>query len=208
MGQNSLQTSSLVDFMERTASTKIQALRATYPTEDQLLSTARELGPSGQGEWVELSDTKRAALIELIISNLQQLKQRSEDLIHLIRSKMKLVNRTKMVGGIIATMSGGFGATLVFFDVGQNGTALATAIIAMIGGLATLFAEYFEKAPSGIRIATAEEHGRLVEAHATIERIERRVNRDALITLSDEELGEMVGALDDFADRIVRLSFA
>ena len=50
---------------------------------------------------------------------------------------------------------------------------MISALVAMAGGFAAIIAEYFERSPSGIKIASAEEYGKLVEIRSSIERISR-----------------------------------
>lgn len=208
MGTTKLSTSGIVDFLERAAPDRINELRDAHQAEAKTLSVAKDLGLGDVDfKQVKFEPTQRAALIDLLRSSVGKLKEQSEKLIQAVRKKMVIVNRTKMIGGVIATASGAIGAFLVHLDVGEAGTALASAFIAMLGGLATLFADYFEKAPSGLRIASAEEHGHLVEIQTALDQIERRIQRYDILVLSDQDLEEMVKAVDDYAERVVRLSF-
>ncbi|PWW04346.1 hypothetical protein DFR52_1011043 [Hoeflea marina] len=208
MGTTNASTAKMVEFLERSSPGEINALRQRHQSEGRVLSSARELGSLNEAPMGKIAPAQRAAYIDLVSQSAKGLKTQAEVLINAIRQRMTLVNRTKMIGGVIATISGAIGALLVYLQVDQAGVALASALVAMLGGLATLFADYFEKAPSGIRIASAEEHGRFVEIRASLDRIERRIARDAIIVVSDQDLLEMVSIMDDYSDRVVRLSFA
>jgi hypothetical protein len=208
MGAGIIAAAGIVDFLERVDPEQIQALRTAHRNEGNMLSTQKMLGDQVKSGPTDLTASKRAALVDLINVSVGKLKEQSDNLIRFVRAKMALVNRTKMIGGIIATISGAFGAALVYWGVGQEGTALASAFVAMLGGLATLSADYFEKAPSGMRIASAEEYGRLVEIRANLEKVERRIARDEIITLTGQELEDTIRTLDDHADRIVKLSYS
>jgi len=85
---------------------------------------------------------------------------------------------------------------------------MISALVAMAGGFAAIIAEYFERSPSGIKIASAEEYGKLVEIRSSIERISTRMARDSLFGLDDQELEAISKTIDEFAGEIVRLAFA
>lgn len=83
-----------------------------------------------------------------------------------------------------------------------------TAIIAMLGGIITAFADQFERAPSGVRIASTDEYGKLIEMRANIEIINLKLERDKIIQVQEQELRDMLTQIDQYAAAIVRLKMA
>jgi hypothetical protein len=121
---------------------------------------------------------------------------------------MKLVTRVRFGGAIIAAVSGALTAILQYVAISAQGATTVGAVLGMLGGLTTLFADHFEKAPSGIRIASLEEYGKIMEMRGDIERMRMRLSRDDLVMIGNEELRTMLERLDGYALQIIRLRFA
>jgi hypothetical protein len=85
--------------------------------------------------------------------------------------------------------------------------AVVSALISMGGGLAAIFADYFEKSPSGKQITSAQEYGKLVEIRGAVERMRARVARETVSKMPDQELELNWRTLDSFAGEIVSLAY-
>ena len=70
-----------------------------------------------------------------------------EKLLHEIRGKMVLVARTKLFGAIISAGSGALSAVFSYAGGGQQVIATVSALVAMVGGLSAIIADYFERSP-------------------------------------------------------------
>ena len=163
----------------------LDSLRRDFPEEADLLTSSRELGSD---TLERAKPERRKAIIKLLTASIKTERDQVEKLLYQIRSKMVLVARTKLFGAIISAASGALSAAFTYAGGGQQASAMISALVAMAGGFAAIIAEYFERSPSGIKIASAEEYGKLVEIRSSIERISRRMARDSLFGIDDQEL--------------------
>ena len=105
------------------------------------------------------------------------------------------------MGAITATSAGAVSAVFAYAKSEQQLAAMVSALVAMSGGLSSILADHFERAPSGIKIASAEEYGKLVEMRSALERMGARIARDSLFEIDDEELHNMSKTIDAYAER-------
>jgi hypothetical protein len=194
----------IITLLEAANSLELQAIRKQFPSETELLSSARVLGERAGTE--TLPD--RNALLKILSASIETERKQVTALLLEIRQKMVLVARTKLSGAIVSTTTGALSAVLSFAGSGQKTEAMITALLAMAGGLAAIIADYFERSPSGIRIASAEEYGKLVQIRAAVERMSARLARDMVSRLDEQEIQTMASTLDEFAGDIVRLKYA
>ncbi|TFF20845.1 hypothetical protein E3C22_18330 [Jiella endophytica] len=213
---------SLIELLKRNASGDLEALRRQFPEAAKLFSTERMLGPedesaiptaenvSGSGGIQPGRPTpfpNRAAVIALIETSLNTIIAEMDALTQTIRKTMKQVSRTRFAGAIVATIAGGLTSILALKFPNEVVQAV-TAFVAMLGGITTVTADQFERAPSGVRIASAEEYAKLVEARSKVELIELKIARDNIIAISRRDLYAMLDELNDYALTVKRLQLA
>lgn len=131
-----------------------------------------------------------------------------DDLTGLLQSvlvQMKRARSVRFLGGVLATLAGLVLAVSTAMGWGGTWDKVVSAGFATIGGLTALLADHFEQAPSGLRIASAEEHGKLSQMLVELVRIERRVSRSEVYPLGGEEIKTTLDSLDQFAANIARL---
>jgi hypothetical protein len=78
----------------------------------------------------------------------------------------------------------------------------------MLGGIAAATAEQLERAPSGVRIASAEEYGKVIEMRSNLEVMRTKLQRDKILPLDDEEIKNMLAEFDKYAAYLIRLRMA
>jgi hypothetical protein len=186
----------------------VDSLRMKYPRQEELFGTTRELGDDESTKPRPEEVTHRQAVMELLGASIRTERDQLEQLIFQIRQRMVLVARTRLFGAVVSTTSAALSAVFAYAGGGQQVAAMVSALIAMAGGLSAILADYFERAPSGVKIASAEEYGKLVEVRSSLERIMVRVARDNLFKLDDQEIETISKAVDEFAGEIIRLRFA
>ena len=104
-------------------------------------------------------------------------------------------------------MSGGLAGILII-ALDDNWIKAIVAFAGMLGGIAAVTADQFERAPSGIRIASADEYSRLIVMRSNMEVVRLKIERDAVVPNSDGDLQHMLNELDGYAKIIIRLKLA
>jgi hypothetical protein len=198
---------SLMTFLEGRDPTTAKGLRNRHGDVGELFTTTRELGETATAPDV-IDPKRRAALIDLLVSTISKMKLALLDLAAFVRRKMRLVTRVKFAGAVIATVSGGLGAVFSYMEFGDKTTAMIISVLSLCGGLAAIFSDELQKAPSGIKIGSVEEYTKIVEMLKEVELIERRIERDPVFSIPDGELHNLLTKLDRFALEITRLSLA
>jgi hypothetical protein len=197
----------LIDLLSRQDPNALSSLRDRYPAQTQLLSSERLLGREAAASSIHLDPAKRVAVIELIMTSMTQMTGESDALSIAIRATMKRVSVIRYVGSLIASISGGVAGILIIV-LSNDVIQAITAFMAMLGGMAAVTADQFERAPSGIRIASADEYGKLIEMRSNIEMIRLRISRDKVIPIQDEDIRDMLTQLDRYAASVIRLKMA
>jgi hypothetical protein len=198
---------SVFDFLEAASPHVVTELRAKYRVNADLFSTARTLGSKEEGVRSVGAD-RRAAVVALVGNGAMELARDLERIIRYVLDRMRLVWKTKFAGGLVAAFSGVASAGAALLEFSSAGAAFVLAIFALVGGLVTLFADFFERTPSGVRVASVEDHVRFVEMRAEVERIRRRIERDDLLPIPDAELETILGSLDEYAASVKRLAYS
>src|SRR5262245_39398659 len=201
----------LIALLEETNRSQLQDVRARHPSVASVLTSARELGDSADAAasvTKTLPKDARDALLNIVKLGTESVNKQVEELATSIRRQMIKVNRMRFCGAIIATVSGAVTAILQYANLGAQAVTTVGAVVSMLGGLTTLFADQFEKAPSGVRIASLEEYGKMTEMRGDVERIRIRLGRDSLVTISDDDLRAMLERLDGYALQVIRLRLA
>lgn len=200
---------SLVTVMESTLPDILMALRARYPGATRLLSTGRDLGAPEVGSYEGLTDTLVAAsaqpaMLDLAKAGVEAMRKRVDALLAHILNRMKLASRIKLAGAIVASASGLVTAFLAFAGQPKGYTELATAAFSFFGGLVTILADQVVRSPSGLLIASTEEHGKILAMRLEVERMALRLAREAITPLTQDDLVKVLDRLDEQAVEIIR----
>lgn len=195
--------------IERRNESSLLALRQQHPEAKEYLETITSFGPGDAATPADaVSATSRELKLRVVQLAAEQGKASADELLVMILRRMRLVARIKLVGAAIAAVSGGVVAVLPLFNVRGESAAMVPGLFCMAGGLTALFADHFERAPSGVKIAGSEERTRLVEMRGNMELIGRRTERDRSIAVPEAELDSMIATLDEYAMTLLKLSYA
>ena len=196
-----LRAPSLIELLGHIDPEKLKALRAEHPENAKLFSTERDLG-SG-----EMTSGQRTAIMDLVGKGLPAVAKDLDDLSKAIRVTMQKAANIRFVGAIVATVAGGISGIIALSN--SNGVVQAvSAFLAMFGGIATVTADQFERAPSGRRIASTDEYASLVEARADVELIRLKVSQGATNPIGDSEVAAMLDRLNGHAMTVLKLKMA
>ena len=110
------------------------------------------------------------------MSGLELLQKELDDTKGVVQGKMKSVQRLKLIGAVVAGLSGLVMAVTTAMDIREVWDKVVAALFASVGGLVVIFSDYFQTAPNGRRIASAEEYGKLSQVAAELTKLEARVN--------------------------------
>ena len=195
---------SLIELLTVSAPADLQNLMIEYPDASDLFKTERMLGPEDGAPMVR---PNRKAMIALISKSIKTIALDADKIATSIRNTIRRVSQIRFSGAIIATIAGGLAGILALGFPSEIVQA-TTAFAAMLGGVATVTADQFELAPSGVRIASTDEYAKLVEMRAALELVRLRIQQDRIIPLSDEDLTAMLGKLNDYSMNVLRLKLA
>jgi hypothetical protein len=198
---------SLIDLLSRAQPTALASLRNRYPSQGKLLSSERLLTAEVALPPTPLEPEKRAAVRDLVLTSMVTLAADLDALAKNIREIMKKVSAIRFVGSLIASISGGLAGILII-ALSNDVIQAITAFVAMLGGIASITADQFERAPSGIRIASADEYGKIIEMRSNIEMIRLKLQRDNIVPVDDQDIGDMLAQLDRYAAGIIKLKMA
>lgn len=209
MLKDKIESTNLVAYLEQAAPQGIEALRRRYPSSPDLLSSAKTLGEAPQPNANQQNVFgDRDAVVSLIIEGAQSMAPKIGEVAQALREKIRTVSYIKFSGAILATVAGGLSAIFGYFHVTEAAVAAVTALFGMVGGIAALFADQLERAPSGIRIASVDEYAKLIAMRADIERILAQVKRDRIVPIDSNSLGQFLTQIDQMAVDLVRLAMA
>lgn len=210
---------SLVTLVQETTPSVITALRSNFPEAARLLSTARPMGgadldtmPSTLGDGQDrnipvqpAANNTRMATLALAEAGIKAIRSQVNTLLQHVLGRMKLAARIKLAGAVAASLSGLVTAALAFStEGGKQGATLAAALFSFVGGIVAILADQVVRTPSGLLIASTEEHGKIVAMRLDIERIGFRLSREVATPLTTQELGDIMKKLDDHAIEILR----
>lgn len=199
----------LLKLLQRSDQAILDELRSKHPLAEGLFS----LGKSRRGRPEELGgDTQDehlvSAKIDLLRSSVAPLQDELAIVIALVFAKMKLVKRLKTGGALLATLTGLVLAISAALGTGDEWQKVVSAAFATVGGVVVVLSGHFEQAPSGRRIASAEEYGKLNQMAAELTKLKRRLDRHELFPLQLDDISEMVESLDGYAAEINHLRVA
>ncbi len=201
----------VIDWLSKVDAGALERLRSKYPDAGELLSSRRDLGAprSGSRDSVEKEAVaSRTALVDLASLTVGRVIADLDGLISVVRVRMRSISYAKFFGALIALAAGSVETILVSLGAGTPTTAVVGATFAAIGGATALFADFWERAPSGIRIAAVDEYGKLVDLRGKTETMKSRIERSQLTPVSNDDFKAMLEDLDNAAAAILRLKLA
>jgi hypothetical protein len=195
----------LVTVLERTNPSELNALRAQYPESAAILSTARRLG----GEAVPTSttdDTTPSAdvMLQLARSGVAAMQQRLDHLLAHVLRRMTIASRIKLVGAVAAAAAGVVTGLLAYSDHTKPFAEFATGFFSFIGGMVTILADQVIRSPSGLMIASTEEHAKILSMRLDVERMALRLARAVPAPVTREELSKILDDLDNKSVEMIR----
>ena len=202
-----MNSSHLVTLISASNPQILERLREQHPAASEFLGAVRTRdlqGGTRNDEEVErsIADARR----DLLLEGIKPLRAELKMIIDVVMKKIKKVKRTKLLGAIVATLSGLVIAVLEAAKIGEDWVKVMSAAFAMFGGLVVILSDYFAQTPSGKYIASAEEYGKLEQMSKELFKVERRVQRHALFPLSPEDVGDMIDSLEEYAAYIHSLT--
>jgi hypothetical protein len=200
----------MVGYLEVSNLHALAELRTAYPNSKHMLYGSMKFGeesePSGKPSGVD-----REVGLSLIGTTSSQVTKDIDFLVSAMKVSMQRVRRLRFGGALVATLSGAASALLVFLgrskDWASDQIAVGTAIVTMAGGLCTLFAEHFEKTPTGLKFSGVDEITSLIDLRVKIEKTLIRIGQDSLSPCSDAEIAEANSLLNEGALKVMRLKY-
>ena len=191
----------LVKLISQSDPSSLESLAARHPKTANMIGGPLARKAAGAQE-APSAEEVLAAKLDLLTAGLKPLRQSLEEILSKVLDTMKTVRRITMFGAVMAALAGVVMAITSALDVGERWDKVLAAAFAAVGGLAVIFSDYFQTAPNGRRIATAEEYGKLDQMAAEMLKLERRAGRHPLIKLGEEEVEQMIASMDDYAAHI------
>ena len=125
--------------------------------------------------------------------------------------QMKLVHKIRLASGIVTALTGAIVAGMVLLKKNLSWSneqiAFFLALVTMISGLLSLFAENFERTPIGVKFAGFDEIADLINSLAEIEKILIKVNQIEVIPWTNTQIIESVNFLNDVSIKVVKLKY-
>jgi hypothetical protein len=196
-----MQFQNLIALLDASAPDVMQQWRLKHPGAKDVLSSARQLGEESGAA----SNADRLALLDLVQASLAHVTESLGQVATKIRKRMKSVSRMKFLGSLVASVSGATAASLTYIELGDKMIALFGALVGMAGGALGLLADYFERSPSGLRIAGTDEYAKLIGMIGEVELIKLKLGRDAVMPVPDDQLKAMLEKLDEYSLQVIRL---
>lgn len=193
----------LVSLIERQDPASMASLRAAFPDQQEALSSARELGETEPAS--QLSVLQRAAHLDVLRLGIPVVISSLDSLSRDLRQRMERVSNVRFWGTALAAASGGIAGILALFAP-QDIINAIMAFVAMLSAITALFADHFDRAPSGVRVKTTDEFSRTLERRGEIEAIRIKIERDGILRNKDDEIRTMIASMDETAKRVRYLS--
>jgi hypothetical protein len=203
-------TASLVGYIGKKDPSDLKALRVRHPAAVDVLS-GREVfdGPASMPTPPPKTAGAREGMVALAESAIGKLEPDLRTIADELRRRLALVAKVQFGGGAVAVAAGTIGALVALlaknFAWPKEAIALGTAIVASLGGLATLLAGHLERSPSGRKVNASEELATLVGMRSAVERAKARVRRDQAMPIPEGELVQILDELDAISVKVVEL---
>lgn len=205
----------LISYLNKVDSGSLEALRKRHPSQRPQfeLSGVLDGAPPGTVQpddaALVLPDPDRLpALIDALDVGTSKTLTDLEQLIPRVIRRLTNCNRAKVAGGVTSAAAGVVAAWLTFRGAVASSVALATAVVAGIGGVCTLVAGQLERSPSGARVSLAADVEKLITLRASVQRMRRRLSRQALVPIDEDAAQKMLDQLEEVAECLSRLSVA
>jgi hypothetical protein len=199
-----------MSYLETVSPHTVKTLKNSFPYSERLFSSEMEFGAEGTADKATLPPD-RSARISLLKESAPIVTRDVEQLVGYLRKRLKLVQKIRLGGGVIAAITGCISAVTALIGKQKGwpseGIILGSSITTTVGGLLTLVADYFERSPTGQKFGGTEELTGLVETRCAIEKIVLQLSRDTIIPLSDAEIGAAISLLDEVSLKILRLKY-
>jgi hypothetical protein len=166
-----------------------------------------EAAPASALAAADEGETKRktaSLLLDLAQVGVADMQKRLDDLLEHVLARMTLASRIKLVGAIAATAAGLVSGFLTFAKEPAATLQLVTAGFSFVGGLVTILADQVIRSPSGLPIASSEEHGKILATRVDVERIALRLARTEAIPVTEKDLTEIIEKLDEISVAMIR----
>ena len=188
----------------------LDKLKKDHPTSLDIFSSSMEFGSTNDDANV-LNEENASAKMDLINATAKQLKEDIKTLLLAMKVQMKLVHRIRLTNGIVTALTGAIGAGMVLLVKNYSWTneqiAFILALVTMISGLLSLFAENFERTPIGVKFAGFDEMSELINSLAEIEKILIKISQIKIIPWTNTQLTESVNFLNDVSIKVVKLKY-
>ncbi len=193
---------SLVKLIRRSEPRELEKLQDAHPNAADLLSTPQTRRVAAQAPTPE---DLTAARLDLLLKGIGPLRKELDEIKRYVTDKMKTVQRIKFVGAIFATLAGLIMAITAALTMHEAWEKVVSAAFATIGGLVVIFSDHVQSAPSGRRLASVEEFGKLNQIAGELYRLEARAERHHAFPLTDDDLKQMISEMDSYAAHINQL---
>lgn len=205
----------LLMYLQKVDAGALEALRQRHPSQRPLFELSGvfryappDAGPPA-GAALALPDPDRLpALIDALDVGTAKTLTDLEQLIPRVIRRLTSCNRAKIAGGLTSVAAGVVAAWLTTRGAVASNVALSTAVFAGLGGVCTLVAAQFERSPSGAPVSLATNVEKLITLRASVERMRRRLGRQALIAIDEDAAQKMLDQLEEVAECLSRLSGA
>lgn len=144
-----------------------------------------------------------ASSLRVVVSSRLNLAPRVAALLAHIERRLRHCQGAKMLGGGVAVISGAVLALIPALGYDRAAVALWSARFSSAGGLLTLAASAFERSPNGLRLSDAD-YQALAGHRAELSGIERRLDADAALRMTDEEVIKLYNRTNEIADALAR----
>lgn len=198
----------LLLFLERHAPRELDAIRHEDPDNYELLRAKGVFDAASHGAVpvdAVLTPHNRNSLLHLTATYAAKMAPRVAALLAHIERRLRHCQAAKMLGGVVAVISGAALALIPALGYDRATVALWSAGFSCAGGLLTLAASAFERSPNGLRLS-AVDYQSLAGHRAELSGIERRLDADAAFRMIDGEVIKLYNRTNEIADALARLN--
>ena len=197
----------LLVYLERVSPAALQELRRRHKGQEDTLRPKLVLGVPGsvtgaedKGRLEAMYDLAQLSMLSILGNLLKQTPR-------LLR-RISAYNWAKLSGGFVATASAAVTAALALLELGPKFMSVATALVAMLGGVATLVAGALERSPAGARTSLIQDVERMICMRAEVEQMQRELGRRHLFPVEESGIKQMLARLDQLAPDMLRLDMS
>jgi hypothetical protein len=204
-----VKSKSLVGYLDRREPAVLDNLKLRFPGSIEVFSPSAELGEAAT-EQMPASQEIRSAKLALIESGIVRLTPDLDALSNQLKQRLRLVARTRLVGGVIAAMAGALGTTLAIVAKDttwqKDAIALSASLTGMLGGLCTVVASYWETSPNGSQVDAVQELSVITDMRISMDKAEARLRNDIAFRMAEVDIDAIIQELDEISIKLVRLA--